>query len=114
MPLDETVDILASYRKNCAIGTPEGQLVLPDCLKTLPLYSMCIMKTPLMRMNSTGQISYNDIDVRADVRAFEANVFLLLLYREYYHLMFTHQYYIYIHIYLIYQVQIIGVNMKMI
>lgn len=36
--------ILACYRKNCASPTSAGQLILPECMKLLPLYASCIMK----------------------------------------------------------------------
>lgn len=36
--------ILACYRKNCASPTSAGQLILPECMKLLPLYISCMMK----------------------------------------------------------------------
>lgn len=36
--------ILACYRKNCASPTSVGQLILPECMKLLPLYVSCILK----------------------------------------------------------------------
>lgn len=36
--------ILACYRKNCASPTSAGQLILPECMKLLPLYASCLMK----------------------------------------------------------------------
>lgn len=36
--------ILACYRKNCASPTSLGQLILPECMKLLPLYVSCMMK----------------------------------------------------------------------
>lgn len=36
--------ILACYRKNCASPTSAGQLILPECMKLLPLYVSCLMK----------------------------------------------------------------------
>lgn len=36
--------ILACYRKNCASPTSSGQLILPECMKLLPLYASCLMK----------------------------------------------------------------------
>lgn len=36
--------VLAAYRKHCATTTSTGQLVLPESLKLLPLYSSCIIK----------------------------------------------------------------------
>ena len=31
--------ILACYRKNCASPSSAGQLILPECMKLLPLYT---------------------------------------------------------------------------
>lgn len=36
--------ILACYRKHCASPTSAGQLILPECMKLLPLYVSCLMK----------------------------------------------------------------------
>ncbi|KYB24587.1 protein transport protein Sec24C [Tribolium castaneum] len=37
--------ILASYRKNCASPSSAGQLILPECMKLLPLYVNCLLKS---------------------------------------------------------------------
>lgn len=93
-PFDQCVEILTSYRKNCASTTPEGQLVLPDCLKTLPLYTMCMLKSALLRMNNSGVISYKDVDIRADIRSYEAHVYFFFLLLFFFSSTF---YYIYIY-----------------
>lgn len=36
--------ILACYRKNCATPISAGQLILPECMKLLPLYTSCMLK----------------------------------------------------------------------
>lgn len=36
--------ILACYRKHCAAPTSAGQLILPECMKLLPLYVSCLLK----------------------------------------------------------------------
>lgn len=36
--------ILANYRKNCATPSSAGQLILPECMKLLPLYINCLLK----------------------------------------------------------------------
>lgn len=41
-----TVDCLLSYRKNCATASSPGQLILPESLRLLPLYSNALMKCP--------------------------------------------------------------------
>jgi protein transport protein SEC24 len=42
--INRTAQILACYRKNCASPTSAGQLILPECLKLLPLYVSCLLK----------------------------------------------------------------------
>ena len=39
------VDILAGYRKSCAQTSPAGQLVLPEALKLMPIYSLALVKS---------------------------------------------------------------------
>ncbi|KAL1139350.1 hypothetical protein AAG570_006334 [Ranatra chinensis] len=40
-----SAQILACYRKNCASPTSAGQLILPECMKLLPLYINCLLKS---------------------------------------------------------------------
>ncbi|XP_015606449.1 protein transport protein Sec24C isoform X2 [Cephus cinctus] len=37
--------MLAAYRKHCAAPSSAGQLILPECMKLLPLYVNCILKS---------------------------------------------------------------------
>lgn len=37
--------MLATYRKHCANPSQPGQLILPECLKLLPLYVNCILRS---------------------------------------------------------------------
>lgn len=39
-----SAQILACYRKHCTSPTSAGQLILPECLKLLPLYVSCLLK----------------------------------------------------------------------
>lgn len=39
-----SAQMLACYRKNCASPTSAGQLILPECMKLLPLYVNCLLK----------------------------------------------------------------------
>ncbi|XP_037079990.1 protein transport protein Sec24C-like [Pollicipes pollicipes] len=41
----QCAQILASYRKNCASPSSAGQLILPECMKLLPLYANCILRS---------------------------------------------------------------------
>lgn len=43
--MNEVAQILACYRKNCANPSSAGQLILPECMKLLPLYANCIIKS---------------------------------------------------------------------
>lgn len=43
--VNRTAQILATYRKNCASPTSSGQLILPECMKLLPLYVNCLLKS---------------------------------------------------------------------
>lgn len=36
--------MLACYRKNCAQATTAGQLILPETLKLLPVYTTSLIK----------------------------------------------------------------------
>ncbi|XP_038109772.1 protein transport protein Sec24C isoform X1 [Culex quinquefasciatus] len=42
--ITRAAQILACYRKNCASPTSAGQLILPECMKLLPLYISCLLK----------------------------------------------------------------------
>ena len=45
--LDKGVeDALGAYRKFCAQGANPGQLILPEALKLLPLYTLALAKLP--------------------------------------------------------------------
>lgn len=53
-----TADALLAYRTHCAAASSSGQLILPEALKLLPLYSLALSKSTVFRN-----------DVRPDVRA---------------------------------------------
>ncbi|KAI9296564.1 hypothetical protein K502DRAFT_364026 [Neoconidiobolus thromboides FSU 785] len=61
---EKSVKILTSYRKNCAQGTSPGQLILPEVLKLLPLYTNSLLKNKALRAG---------MDVSLDLRV--ANLF---------------------------------------
>lgn len=42
--IHRSAQTLACYRKNCTSPTSAGQLILPECLKLLPLYVSCLIK----------------------------------------------------------------------
>merc|ERR1719323_890145 len=43
--INNCAQILACYRKNCASPSSAGQLILPECMKLLPLYTNCLLKS---------------------------------------------------------------------
>ncbi|KAL4239532.1 Protein transport protein Sec24C [Mactra antiquata] len=43
--MTEVANVLACYRKNCASPSSAGQLILPECMKLLPLYGNCVIKS---------------------------------------------------------------------
>lgn len=43
--INRCAQILACYRKNCALPSSAGQLILPECMKLLPLYINCVLKS---------------------------------------------------------------------
>merc|ERR1719273_1791290 len=59
--INQCAQILACYRKNCASPSSAGQLILPECMKLLPLYTNCLLKSDVI---SGGA------DVGCDDRAF--------------------------------------------
>lgn len=58
--MEQCVDILAVYRRNCASASSSGQLILPESLKLLPLFCLSLTKSTALRAGS---------DVRIDERA---------------------------------------------
>merc|ERR1712018_773041 len=59
--MQQWATILACYRKNCASPSSAGQLILPECMKLLPLYTNCLMKSDALSGGS---------DLGCDDRAF--------------------------------------------
>ncbi|OAD76143.1 hypothetical protein PHYBLDRAFT_123428 [Phycomyces blakesleeanus NRRL 1555(-)] len=57
----QCVKILTAYRKYCAASSSPGQLVLPDSFKVLPIYTLCLKKSALLR---------RDPNVTSDVRVY--------------------------------------------
>ena len=51
--IDICMDILLNYRQLCSPDSPKGQLILPESLKALPLYTLCILKHPCYMQNAT-------------------------------------------------------------
>ncbi|KAM3913466.1 protein transport protein Sec24C isoform 4-T4 [Leptodactylus fuscus] len=47
--ISQCAQILACYRKNCASPSSAGQLILPECMKLLPVYLNCILKSDVLQ-----------------------------------------------------------------
>lgn len=45
----QCAQILACYRKNCASPSSAGQLILPECMKLLPVYLNCVLKSDVLQ-----------------------------------------------------------------
>uniref|UniRef100_A0A8W8MRJ5 Protein transport protein Sec24C n=1 Tax=Magallana gigas TaxID=29159 RepID=A0A8W8MRJ5_MAGGI len=56
--MSQVAQILACYRKNCSTPAPMGQLILPESMKLLPLYSNCVVKSDALQGGS--EISTDD------------------------------------------------------
>ncbi|CAN0444025.1 unnamed protein product, partial [Laminaria digitata] len=48
---DSMLAMLFSYRKKCASNSSSGQLILPEALRLLPLYTLCAHKMLALRPN---------------------------------------------------------------
>uniref|UniRef100_A0A3Q3GPL1 SEC24 homolog C, COPII coat complex component n=1 Tax=Labrus bergylta TaxID=56723 RepID=A0A3Q3GPL1_9LABR len=59
--INQCAQILACYRKNCASPSSAGQLILPECMKLLPVYLNCVLK---------GDVLLPGADVSLDDRAY--------------------------------------------
>ncbi|XP_067622120.1 protein transport protein Sec24C-like isoform X2 [Eurosta solidaginis] len=46
--INRSAQILACYREYCTSPTSAGQLILPECLKLLPLYVSCLLKNDVI------------------------------------------------------------------
>ncbi|NWR73032.1 SC24C protein, partial [Centropus unirufus] len=47
--LTQCAQVLACYRKNCASPSSAGQLILPECMKLLPVYLNCVLKSDVLQ-----------------------------------------------------------------
>ncbi|KFP38958.1 Protein transport protein Sec24C, partial [Chlamydotis macqueenii] len=75
--INQCAQILACYRKNCASPSSAGQLILPECMKLLPVYLNCVLKSDVLQPGpevTTDDRSYiRQIVTSMDVA--ETNVF---------------------------------------
>ena len=47
--MNQCAQILACYRKHCASPSSAGQLILPECMKLLPVYTNCVIKSSVLQ-----------------------------------------------------------------
>ncbi|KAA0724984.1 Protein transport protein [Triplophysa tibetana] len=59
--VNQCAQILACYRKHCASPSSAGQLILPECMKLLPVYLNCMLKSDVLQPGA---------DVSLDDRAY--------------------------------------------
>lgn len=55
------IEILHMYRKHCAKDAPAGQLILPEALKLLPVYTLCLLKCAALSRSAVR------VDLRSSV-----------------------------------------------
>lgn len=67
--IHRSAQILACYRKNCTSPTSAGQLILPECLKLLPLYILCMIKNDALSGGS---------DMTCDDRSYVIQLVLIM------------------------------------
>ncbi|XP_032825044.1 protein transport protein Sec24C isoform X1 [Petromyzon marinus] len=46
--VNQCAQVLSCYRKNCASPSSAGQLILPECMKLLPVYLNCVLKCEVL------------------------------------------------------------------
>ncbi|XP_053547979.1 protein transport protein Sec24C isoform X2 [Bombina bombina] len=56
--INQCAQILACYRKNCASPSSAGQLILPECMKLLPVYLNCVLKSDVLQPG--GEVTLDD------------------------------------------------------
>lgn len=61
---EQTSSMLLAYRRNCAASTSPSQLILPEALKTLVMYTLSMLKTKCLKGGG----------VNSDVRNFHAHL----------------------------------------
>lgn len=72
--VNRAAQILANYRKNCASPSSAGQLILPECMKLMPLYINCLLKNDAL---SGGKLSLIFI---ASLILFQLKIFFRIRY----------------------------------
>merc|ERR1719387_2033617 len=66
--MDESVSMLYTYRARCTTQHSNGQLVLPEALKVVPLFLSALFKTPAFREKSDVRIAEAITQLRSVLR----------------------------------------------
>lgn len=73
--LEGTIEtILTQYRIECSSSSSNGQLVLPENGKLFPLFTNCLLKSPLLLLNESGKRGLDSVCPRGDTRAWAIGV----------------------------------------
>ncbi len=54
--INDVIELLYNYRKNCGQSNNPSQLVLPEMLRLYPLYMLSAIKTPAFRLLSMSKL----------------------------------------------------------
>ncbi|MFT7817165.1 protein transport protein Sec24C-like isoform X3 [Arapaima gigas] len=54
--VNQCAQILACYRKNCASPSSAGQLILPECMKLLPVYLNSVLKSDVLQPGTEASL----------------------------------------------------------
>ena len=80
---ERCVKILTTYRKSCATGSSPGQLILPEMLKLLPIYSLALLKNVAFRLG--GNVGSDErVHMMRSIKSMGVRSFAYLLYPRMY------------------------------
>jgi len=54
--VERLTKLLAAYRKYCSAGSHSSQLLMPELLKLLPIYTLCILKSDALSVGTSTRI----------------------------------------------------------
>lgn len=54
--IERITKILSSYRKYCSAGSHSSQLLMPEMLKLLPIYTSCVLKSDALTVGTSTRI----------------------------------------------------------
>ncbi|TMW54456.1 hypothetical protein DOY81_000448 [Sarcophaga bullata] len=77
--IHRSAQILACYRKHCTTPSSAGQLILPECLKLLPLYISCLIKNDAISGGSDMTLDDRSYVIQF-ILSMDLNMFVSYLY----------------------------------